>query len=137
MIPKLTVAVACMIAVSVVVPSLAQEVPGPGRYAMKDVEDGLIRLDTQTGQVSHCRKKTTDWVCETVADERKAYQDEITRLSRENEELRSRIAQAAESAGKSFPGDEELEQVMAFMEKFMRRFFEFAKSMRDQLATEI
>lgn len=114
--------------------SFAQE--APGRFAMKDVEDGLIRMDTQTGAVSHCRRKATDWVCETVADERKAYQDEITRLTRENEELRQKLARDAEARKKRFPGDEELDQVMTFMEKIMRRVFEFARSMRNQIAEE-
>lgn len=134
MILKTIGAIAAVWAILYAAGSVAQDVPG--RYAMKDVEDGLIRLDTQTGAVSHCRKKTTDWVCETVADERKAYQDEITRLTRENEELRQKIADAREARKKRFPGDKELDQVMNFMEKFMRRFFEFAKSMSGQIAEE-
>lgn len=127
-------AAACIWGLLYAAGTFAQDVAG--RYAMKDVEDGLIRLDTQTGTVSHCRKKTTDWVCEAVADERKAYEDEITRLSKENEELRRKLASDAEARKKGFPGDEEFDQVMTFVEKFMRRFFEFAKSMKDQIGKE-
>jgi hypothetical protein len=127
-------AAACILGLFYAAGTVAQDVTA--RYAMKDVEGGLIRLDTQTGTVSHCSKKVTDWVCEAVADERKAYQDEITRLTKENEDLRKKMASDAEARKKGFPGDQEFEQAMNFVEKFMRRFFEFAKSMKDQIGKE-
>lgn len=134
MILRMLGAVVCIWGIVHAAGTLAEDVPG--RYAMKDVPDGLIRLDTQTGAVTHCRQKQANWVCEAVADERQAYQDEIARLTRENEDLRKSMTADAEARKNGFPGDEELDQVMTFVEDVMRRFFEFAKSMSDKVGRE-
>ncbi len=120
--------------------SAAQETPG--RFTMKDIEGGILRMDTQTGQVSQCKKKDDDWVCETVADDRKSLEDTVAQLKTENEQLKAKVAEAekaeamASEKATKMPKDEELDRVMAFIEKFMRRFFDFAKSMRDSLGQE-
>src|SRR5262245_24198435 len=51
-----------------------------GRYSMSPVADGVLRLDTRTGQVSLCRQRNDSWVCEATADDRAAYEKEIARL---------------------------------------------------------
>ncbi len=113
-----------------------------GRYAMKDVDDGLLRLDTQSGEVSHCRKLNTAWTCSAVADDRTALQDEITRLQKENEALRQKqasadaMAKSEEGKSSDLPSDADLDKIMSFMEKFMRRFFDFAKSLRDSIGEQ-
>lgn len=116
--------------------AFAQETPG--RFAMKETDTGILRMDTQTGQVSHCKKAGDDWACETVADDRPSVEDRVAALKKENEELKAKLAQAENTKGetKAMPDDEELDRVMTFIEKFMRRFFEFARSMRDSFGTE-
>ncbi len=121
----------------------AQETPGKsGRYSMKDVDDGLLRLDTQTGEVSHCRKLNTAWTCSAVADDRAALQEEITRLQTENDSLRQKqasaeaMAKSEENKSSDLPSDADLDKIMGFMEKFMRRFFDFAKSLRDSIGEQ-
>src|SRR5205085_10940213 len=37
-----------------------------GRYALSPVADGVIRLDTKTGDVSTCSNTGTGWVCYAV-----------------------------------------------------------------------
>ena len=59
-----------------------------GRYSFNQVADGLLRLDTRTGQVSLCAKKETGFACNTVPDERTALENEIARLQRENGTLK-------------------------------------------------
>ena len=59
-----------------------------GRYSFSPVSDGMLRLDTRTGQVSLCAKKDTGWSCNAVPDERTALENEIARLSRENGALK-------------------------------------------------
>lgn len=110
----------------------------PGRFSMKETDTGILRMDTQTGQVSHCRKAGEEWACETVADDRSGAEDRVTALRKENDELKAKLAEAENARGetKAMPDDEELGRVMAFIEKFMRRFFEFARSMRDSFGTE-
>lgn len=86
---------------AVILPAAAGE---PGRYTMLSTADGALRLDTETGAVSHCSRKGGGWVCESVADDRLALQREIDRLARENDNLRdelvtlqARLAPAPES----------------------------------------
>ena len=37
-----------------------------GRYTMHQTEDGFVRLDTQTGAVSLCRKEANAWSCRDI-----------------------------------------------------------------------
>ena len=54
-----------------------------GRYTFKDIDGGLLRLDSRTGAVSLCAKRASGWACEAVPDERAALETEIARLQRE------------------------------------------------------
>src|SRR3954465_6672219 len=63
-----------------------------GRYALSAVADGVIRLDTRTGDVSTCTNTATGWVCYAVPDERAALDAEIGRLQAENDKLKTDLA---------------------------------------------
>jgi hypothetical protein len=54
-----------------------------GRYSFSSVADGVLRLDTRTGQVSQCSRSDAGWVCKAVPDERSALETEIARLQGE------------------------------------------------------
>ena len=51
-----------------------------GRYSFSAVADGVLRLDTRTGQISQCSRSDAGWACKVVADERSALETEIARL---------------------------------------------------------
>jgi hypothetical protein len=51
-----------------------------GRYSFSPVADGVLRLDTRTGQVSQCSRSDAGWACKVVPDERSALETEIARL---------------------------------------------------------
>jgi hypothetical protein len=57
------------------------------------VADGVIRLDTKTGQVSTCSNNGNGWACYAVPDERAAFDAEIGRLEADNEKLKSQLAE--------------------------------------------
>lgn len=59
-----------------------------GRYTINRVDDGFLRLDTRTGQVSICARKTVGWGCQVVPDERTALENEIARLQNDNAALK-------------------------------------------------
>jgi hypothetical protein len=40
-----------------------------GRYSFNPVPDGVLRLDTRTGQVSQCNRSDAGWACKVVPDE--------------------------------------------------------------------
>ena len=127
------VAVAAVVALTT---SLAAQ-DQAGRYTMKDIEDGMLRLDTLTGEVSYCSKKDDNWVCTAAEDNRSALADEVTRLQEENAALRNRLVQLEKKNTSddqvNLPSDAEMEKVMNFMERLMRRFYAFAQSLRDQI----
>ena len=75
-------------------PVLAQDAaPGPddGRFAFHRVQDGFLRLDTRTGQVSMCARQTAGWACRAVADERAVLESEIARLQADNAALKKEM----------------------------------------------
>lgn len=150
-------AIACAVLAIMCLPplALAQEPdPADGRYAMSKTDDGFLRLDTRTGMVSVCRRKATDWVCESVADERAMMEREITRLEQENGELRERIArlekpaEPAEPQAKEpgspetdkfefeLPSKQDMDKVMTFFEDVMRRLRDMVKSMEQEKRQE-
>lgn len=118
---------------------------GSGRYALKAIEGGFLRLDTKTGAVSTCRKEDSNIVCRAAADDRAVLQSEIDRLQTANDELRAKLAKLnkADPAKKNakpkseLPDDEEIDRIMGFFEKLVKRFFNFAQSVRETFEHDI
>jgi hypothetical protein len=112
-----------------------------GRYVLKDVEGGFIRLDTGTGAVSHCSVRNDNWRCEPVADAQAALQDEINRLAKENAALEQQLAELTDGEPRSapsieLPSDEDLDRVFGMFERFMQRFIDFARSLSENTGQE-
>jgi hypothetical protein len=131
--------------------------PGSGRYSFSRTDEGYLRLDSRTGQVALCSRRTIGWACLLVPDERTAMEGEIARLQDEVARLKTAlenkpistpspspaaptqpappVAQGHQgpelqgpgpNAGRApsrlqLPSDEDLDRVMAFMEKVWRR----------------
>ena len=73
-------------------PALADETAANGaRYAIQPSDDGFIRLDTQSGAVSHCAKTEGIWRCDTVADDKAALERKVEELSGEVEALTAEL----------------------------------------------
>jgi hypothetical protein len=112
----------------VAAPVLAQQADAEqnGRYTMTPAPDGFLRLDTRTGAVSLCTLVAGAVQCRASADERGALDQEITRLSNENADLRKKLAAATDQAPSArlrnaLPTDAEVNGALDQMEKFMRR----------------
>jgi hypothetical protein len=78
-------------AAMVIAPAFAdQAMPdnGGGRYTFQKTADGIVRLDSQTGQVALCSPHTVGWACLAAPDDRAALEDEIARLRSENAALK-------------------------------------------------
>lgn len=121
-----------------------------GRFVFNTVPDGLLRLDTRTGQVSSCGKRPAGWSCETVPDERSALEAEISRLQNENGSLKKEllarsiplpngsrpdapVASPERGAGDAspalkLPSDADVDRVMSFVEKVWRRFVDMVQN---------
>lgn len=119
---------------SAAAPSFAQTLEPPaadaGRYAMSPAEGGVLRLDKQTGAVSFCTVEGGVSVCRASSDEKAALEAEISRLSRENAELRAKASGDPSVRPKSrLPSEEELERTLSFTERFLRRMM---KALREE-----
>jgi hypothetical protein len=129
-----------------------------GRYTLSPVPDGVIRLDTRTGEVSSCSNNGNGWACTVVPDERAAYDTEIGRLQAENERLKQQLAEgggpvsgkADEALPKSdslkkaepkvadgpnkieipLPSDQDMNRMMSFLEQAWRRLVDMANRMQ-------
>ena len=115
-----------------------------GRFSFSPVSDGMLRLDTRTGQVSLCAKKDAGWACGAVPDERSALESEIARLQRENGAMKKDMlarglplpAGVAGSASDKqrelnvtvpLPSDAEIDRMMTVFEKMWRRIVEMVQ----------
>lgn len=111
-----------------------------GRFTFQRVEDGYLRLDTRTGLVSTCSRKTVGWACHPVPDERIALEGEIARLQSDNGALKKELLARGSTLPGSIkkdppavklpevelklPSDSDLDRVFTFMEKVWRRLAE-------------
>lgn len=101
------------IAASAVLPAAADA----GRYVMETTEDGYVRMDTATGEMSICAEKNGQLICKLAADERAAFQDALDRLE-------ERVSRLEDKAARSLavPSEEEFDRGLDNMEQFFRRF---------------
>src|SRR5262245_15173775 len=113
-----------------------------GRFLFNPVADGVLRLDTRTGQVSECGRSDAGWACKLVPDERSALEMEIARLQEENTRLKKELLDRGppipDGSGPSpakpsdpelkLPSDAELDKVISFLEKAWRRLIEMGRN---------
>jgi hypothetical protein len=110
------------------------------RYTFNRVDDGYLRLDGRTGQVSLCLQRPAGWACQAVPDERTALEAEIARLQAENAAIKKELiarnlplpgtikpeapAASPDDPRLQLPNDADLNKVMNFVEKVWRRLLE-------------
>jgi hypothetical protein len=101
-----------------------------GRYVLEKVEQGYLRLDSETGVMALCAAKAGVWQCETVKDNGLDLSGEIARLRAENEILKSRLAELEKGGAPiKLPNDQEVERMMDIFGKMFDRFLDFAREM--------
>lgn len=120
-----------LLAVCLVAPALSAEPESTARYEMERVDGGFLRLDRQTGEVSHCREIQGAWACQLVPDERKAYEKRLGELENKNADLHKRLKEAGGKA--ELPSEEEMDEAFSFFDGFMDRFAELARKFRDRM----
>ena len=62
-----------------------------GRYTFNKTADGVVRLDTKTGEVALCSQRTVGWACQVAPEDRAAYESDIARLRGENAALKQAL----------------------------------------------
>jgi len=131
---------------------------GDTRFTFHRADDGYLRLDGRSGQVSMCHRRATGWQCQLVPDERTALEAEISRLQSDNavlkKELLSRNLPLPDGMRPDQPGsksqvpksqvqrpqlpdDAEINRIMGVMEKIWRRMVEMIQSVQRDLQKRI
>ena len=115
------------------------------RYTFNRVEDGYLRLDGRTGQVSHCIRQSIGWACRALPDDRAALEAEIARLQNENVALKkaliarnlplpnSKQGQAPQEPQLRLPNDADVNKVIGFLERVWRRLVEMVGNLQKDL----
>ncbi len=123
----------------------APESEDNNRYQFNRVEDGYLRLDLKTGQVSLCSRREVGWACRAVPDDRAAFDSEIARLQGENAGLKKAMLDrglplpgGATSDAPVARGDRDLkrpnsadiDRMMSAVEKAWRRLLEMLTTLQ-------
>lgn len=112
-----------------------QEGERPGRFSMQPTDGGFLRLDTVTGDVSLCsRAPAATFECKPVKDDRDL-QNEMSRLSTENKELRAEIKRLEDMLGLGggphpdkgkprleLPSEEDVDKALGYLERMFKKF---------------
>ncbi len=156
---------AAAVGLSGIAPAGAESMPdtGNGRSALSQTADGVVRLDTSSGAVSHCQKDDDGWACHLVPDERAAMDAEIGRLQAENAKLKAELASRDQTAtGRTdeaqpksdkpeakaaegernkieipLPSDQDMDRMMSFVERAWRRLIDMANRMQKEVSGKI
>jgi hypothetical protein len=114
-----------------------------GRYTMTTVGDSIWRLDSATGAMSVCGQKLDHWACESVDDDALALKAEVNRLTRENRELKDKLAKTEEKEAEAgslpanpatqFPGLA-LDEMSDFVNKMIRSLQDLVRDLKQQEA---
>ena len=119
------------------------------RYAFTRADEGYLRLDGRTGQVSLCTRRVVGWTCQAVPDERAALEGEIARLQGENAALKKELlahdlplpgvvqpqpppAKPPEP-GLQLPDASDLNKLMGFIENVWRRLVEMITTLQKDI----
>lgn len=93
------------------------------RFAIEKTDDGFVRMDTETGQMSVCTLTSDQLVCKMAADERSAFDADIVALEDRVAALEQRLGAGATGTQEGgLPDEQEFEQTLDYMERFMNRF---------------
>lgn len=108
-----------------------------GRFEIEASVDGFVRLDTETGAVSHCRRRDDVWRCEILAEDRsaieavaaefKALNDRLDRLS-----ARLDAMEAARAEVVAPPPEAPAEPKPGFAEQLIESLFQLVRDLKSE-----
>ena len=115
------------------VPSLAQDVE---RYQLERTEDGYVRLDTVTGQMTLCQERRNRLMCRAVEEGAqladRSSEGRAGQLRERIRELEERVAALEAAAEPQLPSEEEFEKTLGYMERFFRSFIGIVEELEDE-----
>jgi hypothetical protein len=122
---------------------------GGGRYTFNKTIDGVVRLDTKTGEVALCSQRTVGWACQAAPEDRAAFESEIARLRRENAALKQSLLSHGlplpngmmpePSGGQGnnitiqLPDDAAIDRAMSYLDRVWRNFVDAVQRAQKQM----
>ena len=117
-----------------------------GRYTFSPVADGVLRLNTRTGEASQCSRSEAGWACKAVPDERSALETGTARLQGENATLKKELlarglpvpgvsSPSGDKPGEpelKLPSDAEVDKI-SFLERVWRRLIEMERNVQKDI----
>jgi hypothetical protein len=118
------------------------------RFSFNRVQDGYLRLDSRTGQVSLCSRRAAGWACEPVPEKRPALEAEAAELRADNEALKraleahglplpnslrtERVPPRAPDIEIRLPNNKDVERAVEYLGQIWRRLVEtFSSTQKD------
>ncbi|MND45055.1 hypothetical protein D3C80_359060 [compost metagenome] len=89
------------------------------RFQLERTDQGIVRLDTETGAITTCGQENNELTCRMAPDERAAYEKELDLLEKRVTALEERFSQTPPGR---LPSDAEVDRSLSIMERFMRTF---------------
>ena len=159
-IVRAAAAAALSAALAVAAPALAEDAmpdSAGGRYIFNKTADGLVRLDTKSGEVALCGQRTVGWACTAAPEDRVVLENEIARLRAENAALKRDIlarglplppgaspvppAEAPSAQNKTgqnsitvpLPSDADIDRVTDFASRVWHRFKDMVDKAQQQI----
>jgi len=122
--------------IMIALPAVAQD---NGRYQLERGEEGFVRLDTVTGDMTLCRETANGLSCDATRDDtsdlrrdRDRLRDENRELSSENERLRAELDRRGDFSEDDLPSDEEMEHIATWFERMMAIMMRTARNVEDE-----
>jgi hypothetical protein len=116
-----------------------------GRFTFSRMNEGYVRLDNRTGQVSFCSKRAVGWTCQLAPEDRGVLENEITRLQEDNASLKKELlAHGMPLPGSmkgepppahnerpfSLPSDPNIDRMKVMVEKAWRRLVDMISALQ-------
>ena len=128
MLPNQTIAALALVLVAS--PAFAQQ---DDRFVLEKSGDGFVRMDRQTGEMSYCAIVDGALACRAAASSATSRDAEIPRLQEAIAALDRRVVALETSLAarleSTLPTEEQFEQTMSYMERFLRGFMDIVRDM--------
>jgi hypothetical protein len=127
--PMRRVLASSLILTLLAMPALAQDM---ARYSLEKTDDGYVRMDRESGEMSVCKETEGQLVCRLAADE-----TSNAALARRLEALERKVEALEGNSAKSLnvlPSEEEFDKTLSMMERFFRRFMGVVKDLESEEA---